>query len=904
MRIRFGLKQFSVTSDGRTRQFSWLWLLPMAAVPVILLVSLALFDDPLVSQTIRRARYQPKARGEAIDLFVRANRTALENLVASEPPLPHSDIPTLELEVPKNTLEAMQTALRTGDPMLSHLPGGDQPYFNATLKEDDGDLLGGEVCLRGLSAWHHHPEKPSLRFKIKKDDVRGDRRYVELSRPEDVLALKNWIPDQLGSGLGLLSDFSDHVRVFVNNKYLGVYLRSMRADESLSLRNGRMPGSFFKGEFRDDWSQWDKDKAFADLWGTSPDGWRSSLEEEESNWPLFHRFLDTLREERGPESLARLEGLLDMEVYAKWAAVMVVTGSSHTDGFHNQVFYFDPNHGSLEAVPWDSNAYGMHSDARTPPDLVLHPVMEFAISDPRWVHRRNQIVRQLLETTASAAELNLLIDRAVDRMLPDLKADMHLSSLELMPDLIPWSVLDIEPKRREIKEWAAERGELLRKYLADAQVFIEESSERPGWSRVDVAGSVAVRVARADGADPEADTWAGDPTLLYPGLSAQLSDYISTPFKKSSHKAYAHAVPLTYFVRGAPGELSFTNAITDSPVVPRSGRFDGLPGEVRTIHPSRFEAPKTGDVVLGPGEVLMEEDLHVGAAQRLLIRAGTRIRLKEGVGIYSRGQTLVQGTPDAPVELLAAGAEPWACFGVSGLASRGSRFESMIASGGSTGNDAARQFKGMFNVYESDDVVLRNCRFGRNEIGDDTVNLASSTILVEDCEWNDSLSDALDLDMCRGLIRRCHWRNSGNDGLDLMAGRITVRDCSFEGSGDKGVSVGEDTQLDLRDCIIRRCLVGMEVKDRSHALVTCTSFQGNNIGAHAYQKKWLFGVGGSIALVSCEIEGSLLEDLSIEKRCRAYLVDTPVGGFCEGVERIATLGFLADDWNSLASIAP
>ncbi|HUR29613.1 MAG TPA: CotH kinase family protein, partial [Planctomycetota bacterium] len=829
MRIRAGLTQFSVvTRDGRSRQFSWWWLLPLCAVPVIGVIALAFFGDPLVSETLRRARWQPKARTEALELFLHSNRVALENLVAAEPPLAHSKLPTLRLDVPTNTLDAMQRALREGDPLLGHEPGGDQPYFDATLTEDDGDLLLGQICLRGLSAWHHHPEKPSLRFKVKKDDVR-DRRYVELSRPEDALALKNWIPDRLAAGLGLLSDFGDHVRVFVNNKYIGVYLRSMRADEELALRNRRMPGTFFKGEFRDDWSRWEKDKAFADLWGTAASGWRSSVGPDDANWKPFHRFLDVLREERGPQSLARLEELLDMEVYAKWAAVMIVTGSSHTDGFHNQVFFFDPNHGQLEAVPWDSNAYGMHSDERTPPDLVLHPVMELAIRDPRWTHRRNQVIHELLETSASRAELDRLVDETVDRMLPDLRADVHASSLELLPDLIPWSVLDIEPKRREIKAWAARRHDFLTAYLSDARVFVEASDERPGFTRVDVAGSVAVTVERTDGGDPGADTYAGTPNLLYPGLCAKLSDYVSTPFRKSSHKSYAPAAPLTYFVRGAPDELRFTNAITQSPVTPRAGRFDGLPCEPRTIHPARIEAPKTGDVVLGPGDVALRADVRVGVAQRLLVLPGTRLRLAAGVGIYARGQTLVLGTREAPVELSAADAQPWACFGVRGPATRGSRFEHVLASGGSTGFDGSVKFQGMLAVHECPDVTLRACRFSTNASGDDVVHLASSQVVVEDCQWDGARSDALDLDLCDGIVRRSEWRDSGGDGLDLMGSKIEVRDCVFERSGDSGIKVGEDSHADVQDTVIRGCTVGLQVTDRSRAWVSCSRFEANNV---------------------------------------------------------------------------
>ena len=80
--------------------------------------------------------------------------------------------------------------------------------------------------------------KPSVRVKLRKDDVRDGRRYIELSRPKDVLALKNWLPQVFARKLGLLSDQSDLVRLFINQKYAGVYVRSMRPGQALAIAVG------------------------------------------------------------------------------------------------------------------------------------------------------------------------------------------------------------------------------------------------------------------------------------------------------------------------------------------------------------------------------------------------------------------------------------------------------------------------------------------------------------------------------------------------------------------------------------------------------------------------------------------------------------------------------------------
>lgn len=81
--------------------------------------------------------------------------------------------------------------------------GKSKRWLKVEYRDVDGMLRLGKAALRGFSAWHHGRAKPSLRINPKGPGY-GGGNFVELSRPEDPLAVCNWLPDQLGASLGLL----------------------------------------------------------------------------------------------------------------------------------------------------------------------------------------------------------------------------------------------------------------------------------------------------------------------------------------------------------------------------------------------------------------------------------------------------------------------------------------------------------------------------------------------------------------------------------------------------------------------------------------------------------------------------------------------------------------------------
>ena len=828
---------------------------------------------------------------EGVRLYADTAVTSASNLLYGELPATNSPLATLELFVPRNTLSEMHRANVTGDPKLGHGPGGDSPYFRAYYRDESRKLQKAKIAYRGAMHYHHWPEKPSLRVKIKKDDIALGQCYVELTRPKDALGIRHQIPEYLAREFHLVSTMNEPVRLFVNRKYYGVYLRSYRPGESLALAEGRMPGTFFKGDAI-------LEKDHLDLWA-SPSSWDVFGEELPLNQSQFEKFILTLQETPSVSNAVQLQSLLDTERYAKFSAAMILSGCVHTDDKHNQMFFICSNQGLLEPVPWDPTCYEIVGREFTPVDIVNHPVLEHLTCNPHWVHRRNQILWELIHQAGSTEEMQEYVQGKYDLMERDLEADFHLSKKTIGTDRFPVAINEMASELEIIQSWAEAKPTFIRDYLNDCQIAIEPGSEDHSETLVHVYGSVAVKVLNDQGMPCNIKDWKNGVTdLLYPGLSQEIREFEFQPEHFCKMLPYIQSVPLIYRIDAPVENLHFYNAITGEQIDPKTNKPDESL-TCRTLPPSEFPLEKQGTIELGPGEVRLTETLMVGAGQRLVIQPGTTLLMGPGVSLFSKGLVIAKGTDTEPIRIQAATSELWGCVGISGQKTQGTILKHLYVDGGSTAECNGLLFKGMFNVYSCPNVIIQDCWFGENFIGDDCVNLAESYIQVDHCHFENARSDGLDLDMCQGRVSNCRWINSGNDGLDMMGCELSVDHCYFSGCGDKGISVGEGTKVVVRDCQIIGCVRGVESKDNSQALFKSTTFSGNQTAYHSYRKKWLYPRGGQGLLWDCQIRDSVNKDLDVEKQCRLFLFGTNDIGSYSPEERIQVVESLPEEWVEL-----
>ncbi len=744
--------------SNRARQ---ILLLLLVVLPLALFCALVL---AVAAQDRRLTDWAPEVVAEH-------SRIGLLNVLYLKNPPEMSKLPVVEVLMANGAPEAMASALVHGDPALDHDPGGDKPYFECFYIDESGRSQRGEVCLRGLNDWHHRLRKPSLRVKLKKSEVELGRRYVELSRPEDPLALSNLLAEEIAREFGVMAQVEDHVAFYLNNRFCGVYLRGHRVGDSLALANKRIPGTFFKGDLPGGFELWEG----LSLW---------AVEGQDS--PVAREAMTRLLELRSlPASWQRLDQVaqvLEADAMARWAALNIVTGTAHTDNCHNQVFFYNPARGKLEPVVWDPNSFGVDLPPEAPVDVYPSPVEEIFASDPLWVHQRNLYIADLLGSLCSEASLKGRIDKLLAASLPWLEADPDLGRLVRTEEffrLKPYAVTDLPLASRELSDWIARRHRLLTDYLAEARFSLQPG---PGeGSTVKVFGRIAIR-ARGPG---------GEDRLLYPGLARRR---VRPSEDAPVNLTIFPAATLEYELPWPPGSITFVNAVTGTPIQPETEPA-GPPVELVSLRPRSESSPRPETVRLGPGRVTLQESLILGSEATLEIAAGTEILLAPGVSILSKGRVLALGSSEAPIRLRALKADqPWGALGLQGEATAGSRLEHTRVEGGSTARRDYLVFKAMLSVHGCPDLRLSDCHVKASRSGQDAGSLVESQVRIERSSWSDG-NDGLDTDACVGTVQDCLFESNSDDGLESSGSNLMVERCRFITYGSSGLVAGAGSRL-------------------------------------------------------------------------------------------------------------
>lgn len=521
------------------------------------------------------------------------------------------------------------------------------PDAEAKVLFTDGErpAVPAKAARRGFSAWHHGDHKPSLRVEQPASCQPLRPHWVELSRPEDPLALGNWLPDQLGGTLGLLHAATTPVQLALDGEDLGVYLRSLRPGDDLAAAAGRARGTFWKGDAIGE-------RQRLDLW-RGGDAWRGSGATDARARARLDEVLQLLREPADADNLARLACAFDLAVAARGQALAVLTASIHADRAHNHVWFADPTKDQLEPLLWDANGFGLHAEPTLPVEVARHPLAERLLCDPGFVHARNETLWQLLGGAGQATALAERVQTHVADLTPTLAGDPEIARLVLqrgqfVVERVPFAALPQEVARFVAFVQARER--VLREHFAGARVAVAPDPDTATQSRVTVFGTVAVRLSRDDGL-PVLAADGRDAGLLWPGLSAALHPAPQHRAADGHGVAAPHArpAPLVYTVAAPAAALRFTNAFTGTVLVPET---PPPATTTRSVHPWQQPLPPP-HLTLGPGRVRLLTPLRLGPTTTLTIAAGTQLELAAGAFLHVRGPLRAEGTAAAPITLQA-----------------------------------------------------------------------------------------------------------------------------------------------------------------------------------------------------------------------------------------------------------
>ncbi len=248
-------------------------------------------------------------------------------------------------------------------------------------------------------------------------------------------------------------------------------------------------------------------------------------------------------------------------------------------------------------------------------------------------------------------------------------------------------------------------------------------------------------------------------------------------------------------------------------------------------------------VVVGPGDFELTDDVVVPAGLHLVIAPGTRFALGAGISFISYSPATIEGTAEAPIVIEPIGNEPFGVFGIIGAMDEETptTLNYVQARGGSETEINGAFLSGMVSIYRSPEVRVHNSRFADAK-ADDGLNIKYGLVELTNNQFIANSADAFDGDFVVGEVRNNEFDANGNDSIDVSGSTLHVEGNAIRSSGDKGVSIGERSTVSVVRNLIIGSGIGIQAKDASIADVRENAILDSvNVGVDAYVKKAFFG---------------------------------------------------------------
>lgn len=246
----------------------------------------------------------------------------------------------------------------------------------------------------------------------------------------------------------------------------------------------------------------------------------------------------------------------------------------------------------------------------------------------------------------------------------------------------------------------------------------------------------------------------------------------------------------------------------------------------------------TKKLSITPGNWTLSKNLIVPKEYTLYCSGNTKLNLVKSAKIISWAPVKFVGTEELPIVVFSQDSTG------QGLVVLKAKEESILEHvefrNLSALKETGWELTGAVTFYESP-VKIISCKFQENKYGDDYLNIIRSEFSIKGSVFEKALADAFDSDFSKGEISNSFFVNCGNDGLDFSGSNIYLNNLTIDGAGDKGISVGEESDIQGRNIIVKKANLGLVSKDISKLKLEKVMLSDCNIGLSVYQKKSEFG---------------------------------------------------------------
>jgi len=717
----------------------------------------------------------------------------------------------------------------------------DEDYVPATITHN-GKQYRVKLRLKGDDKDHwEHKEKWSLRIKVRDDQTLFGLRKFSIQHPRTRGYLIEWLFHKYLEHSGLIYLKYDFIEVTLNGKRLGVYALEEHFDKILvegrDYREGPIvrfnDDLYWKERIRGHGTGSDYQEAF---WSGSIDVYgQNKIEAKKLLTAQYLKAKNLLegyrRGEMAPDQIFNTDQL------ALFFAALDLWGNPHAHEYHNVRFYYNPITSLLEPIGYDTTDMGGVKVLAGSSDLDDRK--EHWVTWEKRLFDDNAFFVKYVHALRKISQKEFL-DEFFRKITPEYNRTLNI----LRANFPKYHFKGTEPlyEDRKFIENALNPSQGIQAYLKSFDDKGKEITVQVGNVQampleilsLSVNGHVIASLPQAPVLKGKAKGKSVDFTSVTFKLLAE-TDEISEIKKK---------LKVQYRLLG--GDIIFEQLIIARAVYDPDFLEQDVLRQPSNI--DDFSFLKVDDtlkeIMFSPGVHTLSRDLIV--LEGYVLRGGpdTKIILSNGAKIISFSPLDWVGTEGHPFILMA---QDTTGQGLVVLNAPGRsrleyvNFDNLAAPRG----DVSWAMTGAVNFYQSP-VDIAYCLFSGNRDSDDALNIIRSSFSIQHSVFEDSFSDAIDLDFSDGEISyskflRSGVKNNGGDAIDFSGSVVRVHDVVVDQAGDKGLSIGESSQVSAENIEIKGALVGIASKDSSEARLHKVQISECKTGLALYQKKPQFG---------------------------------------------------------------
>ena len=746
----------------------------------------------------------------------------------------------------------------------------------------DGKQMRAKVRIKGDFVDHVNTDKWSLRVELKGDKLFGMSRF-SIQHPKTRSFLWEWLFMQIARREGLLTPRSEFVNVVMNGNAMGIYYLEEHFTKELLESQGRREGPIIR--FLEDAQLGSEAQYFQRLGYLSGsvapvlevDGaeivayGEKSLAQSEGLARQLQQAIELMRRIQADTEGREIHNLVDLETSARYAALQVLFRCSHGSLWKSRRYYHDPVSARLEPIVFDTGA-GSPTLERDPYDLLKYALGRY-LKNPSFHEAFYRELGRLIEPAfldEALAELRFPMAQAERLMRAE-----GLDSPDLDGALIAAQLRDQQAYLREFlqpKSAVAFECRLLTedpggsRPRGDLQVDAWALTEVPVVFEGLVLGGGAFLSVDQLQCDPPLQRASDGSGLLLPLDRSRVTFTIRnrereallkdvSELRKALERGEERDKSVRASVRARTHLVHESRSVEAELSVRRFGENWQQEGG-RPSPPSLEEAleehgflrldPDTGGLGVVPGKHRVAGDLVLPEGISLNIGPGVELAFETGRGLVTSAPLHFLGSAADPIRLgPAEGHASWA--GVLVIkAEEESRWEHVEVRRTQNFERSGWMATGGINFYRSP-VRLADCWF-IDSLGEDALNIFGVPFHMERVSMRGIASDAFDGDFVQGRVVDCDFEDSVEDAVDVSGSQISVEGCHFRAIGDKAISAGEHSEVDVIDCVVESAAIGVASKDSSKVDVVGLEIQAATYyGFAVYIKKKEFGSSRAIA---------------------------------------------------------